>query len=102
MTHECSITPTLDLLSRKWSLLILHQLDSEPRRFTELLRGIGGINPKSLAQRLAELGRAGLVSRAAFKELPPRVEYSFTPKGRELVRCFRSLDGWAKRWNGKK
>ena len=74
----------LGLVGHKWSLLIVEDLLGGPRRFTEIERSLGGANPKMETARLRELEAAGLVSRAIYAEVPPRVEYSLTDRGREL------------------
>jgi DNA-binding HxlR family transcriptional regulator len=74
----------MDLVGRKWALLIVEDLLSGPRRFTEIERSLGGANPKMVTARLRELEAAGLVSRTTYAEVPPRVEYALTERGREL------------------
>lgn len=67
-------------------------------RFTDLQKKIEGINTKILTQRLKELEKAKLIDKKYYKELPPRVEYSLTKKGKELLRCFSSVNSWVDRW----
>jgi DNA-binding HxlR family transcriptional regulator len=57
-----------------------------------------GISPKTLSERLKELALNGVINKQAFAEIPPRVEYSLTPKGKELVNCFKNIDSFAKKW----
>jgi len=71
-------------VGRKWALLILEDLLEGPRRFTEIERSLGDANPKLITIRLRELQAAGLVSRTSYAEVPPRVEYALTTRGREL------------------
>lgn len=87
-----------DVLSRvgdKWSLLVVGLLDDRSLRFTELQRKIDGISHRMLTQTLRNLERDGLVSRTAYPEIPPRVEYAATDLGRSLAAPVLGLVGWA-------
>lgn len=87
-----------DVLSRvgdKWSLLVIGLLHDHPLRFTELQRRIDGISHRMLTQTLRNLERDGLVSRTAYAEIPPRVEYAATQLGRSLAVPVLELAGWA-------
>ncbi len=57
------------------------------------------ISPRTLSKRLKELEKLELVSKKRFNEIPPRVEYSLTNKGKELIKCFEYLGMWAKKFN---
>ncbi|MDP3640121.1 MAG: helix-turn-helix domain-containing protein [Nanoarchaeota archaeon] len=98
MEKECPVTKIVDVVSRKWALLILRQLIFEKKRFNELLKEIHGISPRTLSKRLSELEKSNIIKKKQFNEIPPRVEYSLTNSGLELIRCFKSLDNWAKKW----
>ncbi len=78
------LTSALALIGHKWALLIIQDLLRGPRRFTEIERSLGGANPKMITARLRELEQAGLVSRTTYAEVPPRVEYALTDRGRAL------------------
>lgn len=87
-----------DVLSRvgdKWSLLVIGLLHDQPLRFTELQRRVDGISHRMLTQTLRNLERDGLVSRRAYPEIPPRVEYAATELGRSLAEPVLGLVGWA-------
>lgn len=79
----------------KWSLLTIGALHDGPLRFTELQKRIDGISHRMLTQTLRSLERDGLVSRRAYPEIPPRVEYSATPLGRSLGEPVFALVAWA-------
>lgn len=98
MGKTCPITKIVNVVSRKWTLLILRQLMFEKKRFNELLKEIKGISPRILSKRLSELEKSNIIKKKQFNEIPPRVEYSLTNSGIELIRCFKSLDNWAKKW----
>ena len=87
-----------DVLARvgdKWSLLVVGLLHDHPLRFTELHRRVDGISHRMLTQTLRNLERDGLVSRRAYPEIPPRVEYAATELGRSLAEPVLGLVGWA-------
>ena len=99
MEKSCPVTKILDNLSKKWALVILRELHNNgTKRFNDLLKGMENISPRTLSKRLKELERLGLVARKKFNEIPPRVEYSLTGQGRELIKCFKYLDKWVKKF----
>lgn len=100
---ECKgVSDAWKLLGKRWSLLILKNLNGkESIRFNELKRVISGISSTVLADRLLELEREGLVTKNIYPEIPPRVEYSLTPRAKELRIVLSSLGNWARRWNSK-
>src|SRR5687767_5114607 len=88
----------MELVGRKWTLHIVEALLGGPRRFTEIERSLGDANPKLVTVRLRELVAAGLVSRTAYAEVPPRVEYALTELGRKLrptIAALRRFGGHA-------
>ncbi|MFW9856815.1 MAG: winged helix-turn-helix transcriptional regulator [Candidatus Thorarchaeota archaeon] len=98
--EPCGITEVIEILSRKWTLIILRSLGfHESLRFNELNKKCGDISPRTLAKRLRELRKYGIIHRTQFNEIPPKVVYSLSLKGIELVHSFKQLDDWAKKWN---
>ncbi|MFQ5838781.1 MAG: winged helix-turn-helix transcriptional regulator [Thermoplasmata archaeon] len=90
----CSFQPLIEILGRKHALAILYAVFTKnPIRFTDL-RKRTGVNPRTLTDRLRELERAGIISREAYNEIPPRVEYTLTGRGLALARIFESLEKW--------
>ena len=85
------LADALALIGHKWTLLIVEDLLGGPRRFTQIERSLGSANPKMVTARLRELEAAGLVSRAIYAEVPPRVEYALTDRGRELRPAIEAL-----------
>jgi DNA-binding HxlR family transcriptional regulator len=81
----------LSVLSPRWTSEILIDLSDGAKRTTQLLRDLKGVSAKTLCQRLRRLSELGLVSRATFAEVPPRVEYSLTEKGRNLTSILHTL-----------
>ena len=102
MKKTCPITKILSYLSKKWTLLILRELHNNgTKRFNDLIREMENISPRTLSKRLKELEKLELVSKKRFNEIPPRVEYSLTNKGKELINCFRYLDIWVRKFDVK-
>ena len=78
----------------KWNLTVVLHLRRDTKRFSELQREIGTISQKALTASLRGLERDGFVSRTSYATIPPRVDYSLTPLGRELVAHLLPLFGW--------
>lgn len=91
----CPLTYALKLIGGKWRLPILWALSQNNiLRYNQLKRKIVGITNMMLAQSLKEMEMYGLVKRKQFMEIPPRVEYSLTDAGRELIPALKSLAKW--------
>ena len=94
---DCPIRNVLSRVGDKWSLLVLYNLQHrEPVRFKELQRQIPDISQKSLTQTLRTLEEDGFVSREVFPEVPPRVEYSLTPRAHSFLPLVENMINWAK------
>lgn len=91
---DCPVRRTLDRIGDKWTTLIIGLLESGPKRFSDLRRGIGGISQKMLTQTLRNLERDGLVSRTIYAEVPPRVEYELTELGKTLCEPIQAIVRW--------
>ena len=95
--NVCPVRPLLDRMADKWSLLVIARL-AEARgsrlRFSELMRAVGGVSQRMLSTTLRNLERDGLVIREVFAEVPPRVEYELTERGRSFLIPVRTLIGW--------
>lgn len=87
----CPVARSLDVVGDRWTLLIVRDLLLGTRRFKDLQQSLVGIAPNLLSDRLRRLEDAGLVIRTFFKQLPPRVEYRLTDKGKGLESVVRSL-----------
>ena len=94
----CPIARTAEIISGKWTLLIIRDLASSIKRFNQLERSLHGISPKTLSERLRSLEEEGVIFRQTFAEVPPRVEYSLTTKGRDLCNVIESMRSYGKRW----
>lgn len=91
------IASALRIIGQKWTALILRDLCTGPQRFCELERSVGGINPRTLSQRLEALEHYGIVTKKTFAEVPPRTEYTLTPKGRDLIPILRHMAAWGEK-----
>lgn len=96
-TYEClSIPGALGRIGDKWSVLIVIQLEGQPRRFSELRRATNGISQKMLALTLRNLERDGFITRTVLPTKPPGVEYGLTDLGREMVVPVKALGTWVR------
>jgi DNA-binding HxlR family transcriptional regulator len=93
-TKECPSRTILDHVTSKWGVLVLVALADETLRWGELRRRVQGVSEKMLAQTLQRLERDGFVHRDAYPVIPPRVDYSLTDRGRELVAHLVPLLRW--------
>jgi DNA-binding HxlR family transcriptional regulator len=89
------VASVLARVGDKWSVFVIMQLGSGPRRFNELKRMIGGISQRMLTLTLRGLERDGLVTRTIFPTIPPRVDYELTDLGRGLSKPVEALGRWA-------
>ncbi len=94
---ECPVTAVAQILGARWTLQIIHHL-RQRRRFCELQALVGGVNPRTLSQRLKFLEEQGLVRRCPISEAPRHVEYELTDKGRDLLPVLDALARWADKW----
>lgn len=95
---DCPVHLVLSYIGSKWAILILQELFEGSRRTNEFLSALPGISTKTLTARLRELESYGLVKRTVFPEVPPRVEYSLTPKGREVQPIMAALNEVGEQW----
>lgn len=95
MSAECPSRDVLKHVTSRWGVLVLIALEAEaPLRFGALRRTVGGVSERMLAQTLQWLEGDGLVRREARPVVPPHVEYSLTPLGREAAARVRALADW--------
>ncbi len=89
----------LDLVGDKWTLLIVRDLLSGPRRFVELQRVLPGISTEQLRSRLNRMVADGMLTRQRYREVPPRVDYELTERARELAPILGELGRWGYEWS---
>ncbi|MEV6264899.1 helix-turn-helix domain-containing protein [Streptomyces sp. NPDC051784] len=95
--QNCPSRLVLEHVTSRWGVLVLAALLERSHRFSELRRAVGGVSEKMLAQTLQTLERDGFVDRDAKPVIPPRVDYSLTPLGREAADQVWALARWAER-----
>ena len=92
----CPLEFAVNAISGKWKIPIVWRINEGEKRPSEMLRGIAKVDRRVLNQQLKELERDGILSKKSFHELPPRVEYTLTPLGEQLVEVLWKLNDWGK------
>src|SRR3954452_21228219 len=95
---DCPVCRTADIVCGKWTMLIIRDLAEGSCRFCELERSLQGISPRTLSLRLRGLEEEGVLERRTYPEVPPRVEYALTEKGRALVPIVESMRAYGIEW----
>jgi DNA-binding HxlR family transcriptional regulator len=88
------IAAAMEIIGNKWTALILRDLYGGPKRFCELEKSVGKINPRTLSQRLDDLESHGIITKQSFAEVPPRIEYTLTEKGNDLAPILKQMATW--------
>jgi DNA-binding HxlR family transcriptional regulator len=97
---SCPVCRTAQIVCGKWTLLVIRDLVEGRSRFCELERSLRGISPRTLSLRLRALEEEGIVERQTYPEVPPRVEYALTEKGRALVPLIEDMRLYGRQWLG--
>ena len=95
---NCPVCRTAEIVCSKWTMLVIRDLAEGRSRFCELERSLEGISPRTLSLRLRVLEEEGIVERRTYPEVPPRVEYSLTDKGRALLPLIEDMRTYGTRW----
>ncbi|MCU0463439.1 MAG: helix-turn-helix transcriptional regulator [Anaerolineae bacterium] len=98
LDSTCHTRKALELIGDKWTVLLLHAINTQTLRYSELKRIVEGITHKMLAQTLRQLEHDGLVERTVYPVIPPKVEYRLTPLGQTLLPILGQLCGWAEQY----
>jgi len=96
-TDGC-IASAMDIIGNKWTALILRDLFGGTRRFCELEKSVGGVNPRTLSKRLTILEENGIINKTVFNEVPPRSEYKLTKKGEDLLPILQRMSDWGAKY----
>jgi len=91
---ECPVTYTMRMIGGKWKPIILYLISKGVNRFGVLQRGIEGISKQMLTKQLREMEDDGILHREIFAEIPPRVEYSISEKGKSLFPIIDAMRTW--------
>ncbi len=92
------IASAMEIVGNKWTALILRDLFTGSKRFSELESSVGNINPRTLSQRLDDLETYGIITKKAYSEVPPRVEYTLTKKGEDLLPILEQMATWGTKY----
>jgi DNA-binding HxlR family transcriptional regulator len=98
--ETCPVCRTAEVVCGKWTLLLVRDLAEGRSRFCELERSLAGISPRTLSLRLRALEEEGIVERHTFGEVPPRVEYALTRKGKALLPIIDDMRAYGEQWLG--
>lgn len=95
-SYICALDLGFEIIRGKWKAVILCHLSDGPKRFLELQRITYGVSQKVLSESLKQLEVDGIIIKHIYAEIPPRVEYSLTEKGQELVPALKIIEEWSK------
>jgi DNA-binding HxlR family transcriptional regulator len=98
--QSCPVARSLEFLGERWTLLIVRDLLTGPRKFQDFSASLSGVTPAVLSHRLKVLEEHGIVSRQLYSQHPPRAEYALTDQGLELRPVVRALGIWGARHLG--
>lgn len=88
----------MEIIGNKWTALILRDLAGGECRFCSLEKTVGSINPRTLSSRLDELEVRGIITKITYPEVPPRVGYSLTKKGQDLLPIIKQMAAWGDKY----
>ncbi len=91
---DCPVTATMSLIGGKWKLLILHLINCDINRFGKMSMMLKDISKQMLTTQLRELEADGLIERTIYPEIPPRVEYFLSAKGKSLLPVIELMKDW--------
>ena len=97
-SQSCPVLLTANIISGKWTLLVLRDLSNGINRFSTLKRSLSGISPKTLSERLRSLEEAGVITRTAYPEVPSRAEYALTAMGQDLIPLIDHMREYGIKW----
>ncbi|MBW1656309.1 winged helix-turn-helix transcriptional regulator [Flavobacterium quisquiliarum] len=92
----CPLEIAVNTISGKWKIPIVWQINEGKKRPSEFLKGIAKVDRRVLNQQLSEMVEDGILIKQSYNELPPRVEYSLTETGKQLVEILWKLNDWGK------
>src|SRR6478735_7479206 len=91
---NCPVTATMEIMGGKWKLLILHLINNDINRFGKMDMMLKGISKQMLTTQLRELEHDGIIDRIIYPEIPPRVEYAITERGKSLLPIIALMKEW--------
>lgn len=93
-TQTCPVEVTLEVIGKKWTVLIIRDLLNGKKRFGELLKSLSGISPRTLSARLSELEKYKVIKKRIYPVIPLKVEYSLGKRGKELESILEQMRKW--------
>ncbi|APC39361.1 winged helix-turn-helix transcriptional regulator [Clostridium estertheticum] len=100
--HLCPrFEAAFQILGKRWTGLIIRSLLSGSKRFSELQEIIPALSSRVLTERFKELEELGIVTRSVYPEMPVRIEYGLTEKGKDLEKTMDEIQKWAEKWPDK-
>jgi len=96
-TVSCPVETTIAAIGGRWKVLVIHHLLESKLRFGEMTRLLGGVSARTLTRQLRELEECGVIDRHVHQQVPPKVEYSLTPLGRELEPVLYAMHDWGEK-----
>ena len=92
--RSCPVTYCLSVIGGRWKPVIVFCIANGVNRFGAMRRAIPGVTKQMLTKHLRELEADGMISRTVFAEVPPRVDYALTPKGRSVLPVIERMEAW--------
>lgn len=99
-SESCPVCATAELICAKWTILVIRDIAAGQSRFCQLERSLRGISPRTLSSRLRALENEGIIRRETHPEVPPRIEYVLTAKGRALLPLIEAMRHFGREWLG--
>ncbi|EHI98207.1 transcriptional regulator, HxlR family [Clostridium sp. DL-VIII] len=96
-SYICALDLGFEIIRGKWKAVILCHLSDGPKRFLELQRITFGVSQKVLSESLKQLEMDDIITKHVYAEVPPKVEYLLTEKGKELVPALKMIEKWSKK-----
>lgn len=93
------VAEALSVIGNKWTALIILELSKGPARFSSLESALSSISPRTLSARLSELEEKNMITKTHFAQVPPRVDYDLTQKGKDLIPVLKSMAAWGDRYH---
>lgn len=98
--HLCPrFEAAFEVLGKRWTGLIIRTLLGGPRRFSDIQEVIPNLSARMLTERVKELEEQGIIIRKVYPEMPVRVEYELTEKGKDLEKAMDEIQKWAEKWS---
>ncbi|HSW96870.1 MAG TPA: helix-turn-helix domain-containing protein [Candidatus Saccharimonadales bacterium] len=92
------VSAAVAIFGDKWTPILIRVLMDTTLRFSQIQEKAGGINPRTLSERLTRLEEEGIVKKVIFPEVPPRTEYTLTKKGEDLIPILESMSEWGEKY----